>query len=365
MDISNYFETEKTIFDLLQKNLGPRLLFYCLTGSLARGKPVPGWSDIDILLVVDAYTPDFFALLESTSKVNGIKVGMTFYSLEEFNERYFRDPKTHAALELIEKGVYVPKVLSDLIELSSISISQKIIVDAVEFSNMLHLAKRSLLMEKGDVHDSIKKVIVLLRIILKQYSIWPVTSEEVFTEMVRKFPDFPLVDKPVNSIYYGEWREKGILIFEWIRNNTQNIFPLMNEAKTMIDRVRAVIVSEQGILTIERQKPGKPVYFVFPGGGVERTDANAVDALKRECHEELGLEVQVGEEICRVEFNGQIEVFYRCQIISGQVTPKIGGPEADRQTSTSGTYQIVWKSLAEASTLNIQPQAVKDRLLAK
>jgi 8-oxo-dGTP diphosphatase len=361
-DKTKYLEIEAKIFKILKTQLGERLHLYCLTGSLARGNPVPGWSDIDIVLVVDAYTPDFFKLLESVSRIDGIKIGITFYSLEEFNDRYFRDPKTHAALELIEKGVYVPKVLSDSVDLTSVSITQKIFIDAVEFSNMLHMAKRSLLVEKGDVHDSIKKVIVLIRIILKQYNIWPVTSEEVFVEMAKKFKDFPVIDKPVNVIYYDDWKEKGILIFEWIRKNTTNIFPLMNAAKTMIDRVRAVIISDQRVLVIERQKPDKPVYFVFPGGGVERTDAGAEEALKRECREELGLEVKVGEEICRVEFGGQIEAFYRCEISSGEVTQKIGGPEAERATTASGTYKIVWKSFAEAAGLNIQPRDVRDRL---
>src|SRR3989344_5893549 len=242
MNKSDYFETEKNIFELLKKSLGTRLLFYCLTGSLARGKPVPGWSDIDILLVVDVYSPDFFALLESVAMMGEIKVGMTFYSLEEFNERYFRDPKTHAALELIEKGIYIPRIISD----------------------------------------------------------------EVFAEMVQKFPDFPVVDKSVDSIYYDEWKERSILIFEWIRTNSTKVFPLMKGAKTMIDRVRSVIVKEEKVLLIERVKSGKETYYVFPGGGVERSDSNPEEALKRECREELGLEVQIEQEVCRTEFNGQV-----------------------------------------------------------
>src|SRR3990167_8923570 len=353
MNKSDYFETEKNIFELLKKSLGTRLLFYCLTGSLARGKPVPGWSDIDILLVVDVYSPDFFALLESVAMMGEIKVGMTFY---------FLDPKTHAALELIEKGIYIPRIVSDEIDLNSISISQKILVDTVEFSNILHLAKRSILSEKGGVHDSIKKVIVLMRIILKQYNIWPVISEEVFAEMVQKFPDFPVVDKSVDSIYYDEWKERSILIFEWIRTNSTKVFPLMKGAKTMIDRVRSVIVKEEKVLLIERVKSGKETYYVFPGGGVERSDSNPEEALKRECREELGLEVQIEQEVCRTEFNGQVEAFYRCRIISGEVSRDIGGPESSRTIALSGSYQIVWKDLADVGNLNIQPQKVKNLL---
>src|SRR3989344_5924029 len=237
-----------------------------------------------------------------------IKVGMTFYSLEEFNERYFRDPKTHAALELIEKGIYIPRIVSDEIDLNSISISQKILVDTVEFSNILHLAKRSILSEKGGVHDSIKKVIVLMRIILKQYNIWPVISEEVFAEMVQKFPDFPVVDKSVDSIYYDEWKERSILIFEWIRTNSAKVFPLMKGAKTMIDRVRSVIVKEEKLLLIERVKSGKETYYVFPGGGVERSDSNPEEALKRECREELGLEVKKRTDLNAKDDEGAINI---------------------------------------------------------
>ena len=112
MNKSDYFETEKNIFELLKKSLGTRLLFYCLTGSLARGKPVPGWSDIDILLVVDVYSPDFFALLESVAMMGEIMllmvIGSLIFAVVVFNRSDNMDGEylitTHGVL--LEEKIY-------------------------------------------------------------------------------------------------------------------------------------------------------------------------------------------------------------------------------------------------------------------
>ncbi|MFI8386101.1 NUDIX domain-containing protein [Streptomyces sp. NPDC085540] len=56
----------------------------------------------------------------------------------------------------------------------------------------------------------------------------------------------------------------------------------------MIERVRAVLVTADAtMLVIRRTKPGLPVYWVLPGGGVEESDASREVTLHREIHEEI------------------------------------------------------------------------------
>lgn len=57
--------------------------------------------------------------------------------------------------------------------------------------------------------------------------------------------------------------------------------------------VYGVVVHEDTVLMVRTQSGSKLIYN-FPGGGVEMDEA-FVDSLKRECHEELGTDVRVGD----------------------------------------------------------------------
>jgi 8-oxo-dGTP diphosphatase len=63
-------------------------------------------------------------------------------------------------------------------------------------------------------------------------------------------------------------------------------------ARARIEVVAAVIFNERGEFLLAQRPPGKPYagYWEFPGGKVERGE-DAATALKRELHEELGIDV--------------------------------------------------------------------------
>ncbi|MEU9134297.1 NUDIX hydrolase [Kitasatospora sp. NPDC048540] len=50
--------------------------------------------------------------------------------------------------------------------------------------------------------------------------------------------------------------------------------------------------AQAAIVLIKRTRPGRPPYWITPGGGVEPTDRTVVDALHREVDEELGGKVE-------------------------------------------------------------------------
>ena len=130
----------------------------------------------------------------------------------------------------------------------------------------------------------------------------------------------------------------------------------------MKNRVRAVIIENNKILLIKRTKV-EAIYWVFPGGGVEEGE-DIKDALKRECKEELGIEVGVGELLIKVfsgkkETLGQLESFYLCDILSGSLGTG-QGPEFKRDSSIFGTYDIEWVNIKDISKLNLYPEEAKN-----
>lgn len=132
----------------------------------------------------------------------------------------------------------------------------------------------------------------------------------------------------------------------------------------MKKRVRAVIVQNGFVLLIHRVKPGRE-YWVFPGGGLEETDGTPQDGLKRECLEELGVHVEVGDLFAEGGYDSssgkQIELFYHCRIAGGEIG--IGtGPEFTRDLGQSGTYEPQWISISDLAGKNVQPTVVRDNV---
>ena len=90
----------------------------------------------------------------------------------------------------------------------------------------------------------------------------------------------------------------------------------------MKKRVRAVIIEEGKILLMHRVV-GEKEYWILPGGGVEEDDADLESALIRECEEELGVRVEVGEFFTNSYFDMDGETWeqhiYHCRIVDGEL----------------------------------------------
>ena len=61
--IAEYEKIEETFFRNIRDSLGENLALYCVTGSLARKDIIPGWSDIDILVVIKQYSFEIFTAI--------------------------------------------------------------------------------------------------------------------------------------------------------------------------------------------------------------------------------------------------------------------------------------------------------------
>lgn len=136
----------------------------------------------------------------------------------------------------------------------------------------------------------------------------------------------------------------------------------------MKKRVRAIIRKENNILLIHRIKKGKE-YWVFPGGGVEDIDENNNTALIRECKEELGLDVLIGDLFTiynnlEASSEKQEEYFYFCKITGGELGTGTG-LEFQQGAGYEGMYALEWMALEDFSLKNIQPEEVKKEIIRK
>ncbi|MEV1006319.1 NUDIX hydrolase [Streptomyces sp. NPDC049881] len=131
----------------------------------------------------------------------------------------------------------------------------------------------------------------------------------------------------------------------------------MASARPVVKRTaRAVLLDDSDpvgppqLVLIKRTKPGRPPYWITPGGGVEPHDATVVDALHREVHEELGAKVtdvvpafvdtvphtpEPGEVVPPGGL--KVQHFFVCRLASMDPAQR-HGPEVDEPR---GTYEIV------------------------
>ena len=139
----------------------------------------------------------------------------------------------------------------------------------------------------------------------------------------------------------------------------------MNHIQKKIERVRAIIIDFDKILLIHRIKKDH-AYWVIPGGGVE-VGENHQQAVKRECFEELGIQVHVGRLFLQrtadmLEIEGQQEFFYLCKIIGGEVGTG-QGPEFQPGLEYQGEFKAEWIDIKSIHELDLRPHEVRDAII--
>ncbi len=95
---------------------------------------------------------------------------------------------------------------------------------------------------------------------------------------------------------------------------------------------RAVIVHENRLLLVNAYADADSTLWCAPGGGVV-AGQSLPENLMREVHEETGLQIRVGAPCLINEFHSpetgfhQVEVFFRCTLISGTLSDAWQDPE--------------------------------------
>lgn len=122
--------------------------------------------------------------------------------------------------------------------------------------------------------------------------------------------------------------------------------------------VRAVLVHDNRLLLVNAWADPKSTLWCAPGGGVE-VGQSLPENLKREVMEETGLTIDVGPPCLVNEFHNpedrfhQVEVFFRCSLIHGNLSDTWEDPEQI-------VHRRAFFTRDEAADLHLKPSSLLD-----
>ncbi|UCZ51757.1 NUDIX domain-containing protein [Bacillus shivajii] len=122
----------------------------------------------------------------------------------------------------------------------------------------------------------------------------------------------------------------------------------------MRNRGSAIVIEKNKVALIRRKRVGQ-VYYVFPGGGVEKGETPE-QATIREAYEELGIHVQVRECFSKVKFHGT-QYFFLTEVVGGNFGFGVGEEYTDPERKR-GTYEPVWFEIAKLTAIDVRPREV-------
>ncbi|MDM8530258.1 NUDIX domain-containing protein [Anaerolineales bacterium HSG25] len=123
--------------------------------------------------------------------------------------------------------------------------------------------------------------------------------------------------------------------------------------------VAIILDKDNKILVMYRNRKGRGIYYVFPGGGIEPGETPE-QACLREIKEETNLQVTLSKKLFTFENRGNLEHYFLTSHPQGQL--KLGGPEL-LELSAENQYRLEWIPLTELSKIDIFPCEVVVLLL--
>ena len=142
---------------------------------------------------------------------------------------------------------------------------------------------------------------------------------------------------------------------------------MINTFKNIRNGVRAVIKSSHGILFIQKKNEVHGEYFVLPGG-IQTPGESLIDALRRECREEIGAEITVGSLLHvgdRYKVNSKasgayqhnVEFLFSCHV-GPDYQPQNGSAPDKKQMA------VLWLPLEQLLTTRLRPHSLAKVLIA-
>ncbi|MGW6952545.1 NUDIX hydrolase [Streptomyces xanthophaeus] len=126
----------------------------------------------------------------------------------------------------------------------------------------------------------------------------------------------------------------------------------------MIERVRAVLVTaDDTMLVIRRTKPGIPVYWVLPGGGVEASDESQEAALHREIHEEIAGKADIVRLLHTMESEDERQFFYLADIATWSFEDRTG-PEFSAEGRGEYALEEIPLTVEGLDGIDLKPEEI-------
>lgn len=120
--------------------------------------------------------------------------------------------------------------------------------------------------------------------------------------------------------------------------------------------VRGLIMRDERLLLVNAWPNGKSDLMCAPGGGVE-PGQSLPDNLKREVHEETGLDVEVGVPVLVNEFHDpestfhQVDIYFRCILLGGD-------PFGDWKDPEGVVTERRWVTRDELARIRVKPDSL-------
>lgn len=126
--------------------------------------------------------------------------------------------------------------------------------------------------------------------------------------------------------------------------------------------VRAIVIRDDKLLAMKRNKFGD-VYYTLIGGGIHDGE-NAEAALRRELREETGMEVGTVRQVFMEDAGDVygIQQVFLCEYIGGDPVLSPDSDEAFIGAVGDNTYEPLWLPLSEVLTVRFRSKSVAQAL---
>lgn len=123
--------------------------------------------------------------------------------------------------------------------------------------------------------------------------------------------------------------------------------------------VRGLILSpdEKSICLIRREKKNQ-LYYVAPGGGLEKGEAIEV-GLVREIHEETGLHIAEAVRLGAIQFEGRLQVYFAAKATSLFLRPQ-GEESSLLWQRENGLFHPEWIEIAKIESVPVVSVFIRD-----
>lgn len=368
---NEYRQAIKVFRETIYTKFGNKVKLLMLTGSCARECVHGGYSDIDVIMVVEPYDKETRNILNDIVKKIPIKVGTTIFSEKELQSGEL-DTKTKYAIYKMEQGDFQPLIYDNMLNLKKYTFDDIKLAYRECMPSELHSLRRTLYENDEKNYDLIfKNLSHIMRNILIQNGIDCLDYHEVYKKFASLYnvPEFDTEEfiKGKNKFIIFDYAN---VIVDMISSpiNVKENESMENNDKRETSRGLLIMKDKnekECLALIHRLKPSKinpqiiDDFFVVPGGGVEDGEKIEETAV-REIQEELGVQAEVVRILYTQENETNIHNYFLCKYIDGEFGSGTGPEFMDSEyTNKGGKYIPTLIPLDEIHNINLVPMELK------